>query len=426
MSVEAVIDTRRGMIVAPAGCGKTYLITETLRVRTTKPYLVLTHTTAGVAALKQRLKRLGIPHRNYRVATIDGWAIVIANMFPSSCMMREAPENPRSFYPELRNVVNSFLRGGHIEDIIRSSYSRLLVDEYQDCDIAQHALICAISDILPTVVFGDPMQAIFDFGGITIPCWNMVQGHFPQVASLNTPWRWNNVEKQVLGQWILNARNILIEGGSVNLLTCPACINWCKLTGNARTDSQNRISCQYGLRNHNTEPLMIIGDSSNAASRHKFAQMTNGIDVVEPVELSDVMGAASNFDANQGIQLVEQVLAFATTVMTGVKRASLLQRLESILAGRNRTPPIPVELAAKSIVQQGSKESILELLYQLEQQPDSKIYRKCAFSALKAAVVLSISDPNMSIKEAASMIREQRRHSGDKRLPCRALGQHFC
>ena len=82
VSVEAILGSSRGLIVAPAGCGKTHLITETLAVTDDKPYLVLTHTTAGVAALKQRLKRLGVPNKNYVVSTIDGWARHIANIFP--------------------------------------------------------------------------------------------------------------------------------------------------------------------------------------------------------------------------------------------------------------------------------------------------------------------------------------------------------
>jgi len=72
MSVDAVLSTERGLIVAPAGCGKTHLITEVLDVPAIKPYLVLTHTTAGVAALKQKLRRLGVNNKNYVVATIDG------------------------------------------------------------------------------------------------------------------------------------------------------------------------------------------------------------------------------------------------------------------------------------------------------------------------------------------------------------------
>ncbi|MDN7667287.1 UvrD-helicase domain-containing protein [Burkholderia vietnamiensis] len=39
---------------------------------------------------------------------------------------------------------------------ITSTYSRLLVDEYQDCNTAQHAIVCSIAQILPTCILGDP------------------------------------------------------------------------------------------------------------------------------------------------------------------------------------------------------------------------------------------------------------------------------
>lgn len=42
-----------GSITAPAGCGKTQLITDTLKLHHfAKPVLLLTHTNAGVGALR--------------------------------------------------------------------------------------------------------------------------------------------------------------------------------------------------------------------------------------------------------------------------------------------------------------------------------------------------------------------------------------
>jgi DNA helicase-2/ATP-dependent DNA helicase PcrA len=47
----------RGTVTAPAGCGKTHLIAEALtRHGSGKPILVLTHTNAGVVALRGRLE----------------------------------------------------------------------------------------------------------------------------------------------------------------------------------------------------------------------------------------------------------------------------------------------------------------------------------------------------------------------------------
>ncbi len=425
MSVEAVLSENRGMIVAPAGCGKTHLIIEALKIKPTKPYLVLTHTTAGVAALKQRLKHQGVPGKHYKVSTIDGLALRIINTFPCSCVMRVNNTNPGTFYPELRRVVNAFLNAGHIEEIIHATYSRIFVDEYQDCDIPQHNMTSILSKCLPTIALGDPMQAIFNFGNITLPNWNQVViAQFPLITTLNTPWRWNNADKHELGQWILNVRNILEQGSQIDLQSCPNHVDWHQLTGNAQIDIQNQTNMQYHIRNHNPdmETLLVIGDSKNRQSRHNFARTANGIDVVEPVELADITDAASNFDVLQGIQLVEHVLTVAGSMMSGVGKVALLQRVKTIAAGRNRTPANFLELAAKGLLENSSRESIQNLLQQLEQTVGCNVYRRGAYSALKDTILMSISNPSQSINEAASIVREQRRYHGDRRIPMRAIG----
>ena len=124
MSVDAVLNATKGLIVAPAGCGKTHLITDALSVAQSKPYLVLTHTTAGVTALKKRLSRFAIPPRNYIVTTIDGWALKIAGCFPGLCPLDVGPENPTLFYPSLRRAVLNLIVNGNISEIITATYSR--------------------------------------------------------------------------------------------------------------------------------------------------------------------------------------------------------------------------------------------------------------------------------------------------------------
>lgn len=422
--MEAVLASNQGLIVAPAGCGKTHLIIDTLKVAANKPYLVLTHTTAGVAALKQKLKRLGVAHQNYVVTTIDGWALRIATMFPASCNVVATADNPRLFYPELRRNVNAYINSGHIAEIIQSSYSRLLVDEYQDCDVDQHRLICSLSDYLPTIVFGDPMQCIFNFSG-PMPSWDTdVQIRFPIISQLDTPWRWINAETPNLGQWILNSRNLLLQGLPIDLLSCPEHVYWKQLTGNFQADSQNQNHVQFQLRNDNdaSDSLLVIGDSRNPRSRHNFASLSRGIDVVEPVDLSDITRVASDIDNSNGVELANYILDALSTMMTGVGKASLMQRMTTILAGRNRTPATVIELAVKGVIERGDRHSISNLLCSLEENSDTRVFRRGAFSALKDTVLLSLSDPTKTMRQAAEVIREQRRHQGDRRIPTRAIG----
>ena len=66
----------RGSITAPAGCGKTQIIADTLTMHAAaKPVLVLTHTNAGVTALRLRMRRGNVPASAYRIATLDGFAM---------------------------------------------------------------------------------------------------------------------------------------------------------------------------------------------------------------------------------------------------------------------------------------------------------------------------------------------------------------
>ena len=425
MSVEAVLSSARGLVVAPAGCGKTQLITEVLKEGASKPYLVLTHTVAGVYALKKRLRALGVPTKNYRISTIDGWALLVAGAFSASCVIRSNANDRKAFYVELRQVIGRFVRAGNIADIVRASYARLLVDEYQDCDADQHALICAISEFIPTVIFGDPMQTVFDFRGQNHPSWGVdVQSHFPQVTSLETPWRWNNAGAPALGEWILATRSSLMRGEGVDLTSCRGHVTWNRLTGNGAVDLKIQNAAQFQLRNRISyeESLLVLGDSARAGARHNFARMANGIDVVEPVDLEDLIGAISNFDNSSGEQLVDCILSTASTLMTGVGKDQVLKRLSSIRAKRNKTPPTAVEISALDVVEKASRESIYELLIKLEKNDECKIYRMAAFYFLKDAIRASISNPTISMEAVATSIREQRRHQGESRFPLRAIG----
>ncbi|BCE03463.1 UvrD-helicase domain-containing protein [Marinicellulosiphila megalodicopiae] len=421
---ENILNFERGSVVAPAGCGKTHLIVETLRQKQTKPYLVLTHTTAGVAALKQRLKRLNVSNSNYVISTIDGWALRLSNMFPASCGLQSTVSNPRAFYPELRTKVNTYISKGHITDILKASYSRVLVDEYQDCDMPQHNLISSLSELLPTIIFGDPMQCIFNFDG-PMPSWESeVMVKFPVIMELNTPWRWINSNAQELGEWILNCRKLLLNGHSIDLLGCPNYVHWNPLSANAQENIKLQTQAQYSIRNKNDDnhSLLVIGDSINVRSRHNFASLTRGIDVVEPVDLGDITDFALNMDLLKGNELAFKLLEVVSSMMTGVGLANLKKRIPTIMAGRNRTPATELEVAVRLVIESNSIESITNLLNTLECHSDTRIYRNSAFSTLKKIVVLKCGDSTKTMVQASETILEQRRHLGDRRIPLRAIG----
>ena len=107
----------RGTITAPAGCGKTHLIADALTRHTaSKPILVLTHTNAGVVALRSRLDKFGVPLRAYRLSTIDGWAMRLAATYPMRCRFVFDGNNPD--YRRLREVAANLIAGRAIDDVL--------------------------------------------------------------------------------------------------------------------------------------------------------------------------------------------------------------------------------------------------------------------------------------------------------------------
>src|SRR5690554_589991 len=120
--------------------------------------------------------------------------------------------------------------------------------------------------------------------------------------------------------------------------------------------------------------------------------------------------------------LIVKLLSFSLKEILRVICIILRGSYTTILAGRNRTPATEIELAVKLVIETGGKDSIASLLSSLERCPNTRTFRKSAFSALKNAVSLSISDPSKTIMMSAEIIREQRRHQGDRRIPQRAIG----
>lgn len=63
------------MLIAPAGHGKTYTIGSCVRLCSDNTVqLVLTHTHAGIASLRNKFKKLGISNSKYDLETISGFA----------------------------------------------------------------------------------------------------------------------------------------------------------------------------------------------------------------------------------------------------------------------------------------------------------------------------------------------------------------
>ncbi|MBS0437059.1 MAG: UvrD-helicase domain-containing protein [Proteobacteria bacterium] len=411
----------RGSVTAPAGCGKTQLIADTLGLHEgVRPILILTHTNAGAAALRLRLQRARVSISAYRVTTIDGFAMRLIGSFP----LRSGHNprileinNARNDYPAIRDAAARLLQAGHVSEPLRATYARLIVDEYQDCNLVQHAIVDALATVLPTSVLGDPMQAIFGFGGNQLVHWRAhVEPRFPAIGALGTPWRWRNAGTEPLGQWLLRARAQLQAGQAVDLRGAPAGVQWMPHNGNA--DNQRRAAAQTRLVAPE-ETVLIIGDARNPRGRHQFTGQTPGATSVEAVDLADLVGFARRFNI-AAADALEQLVNFAADLMTQVGVANFLARVETIRQGRARTPPTPAEYAAVAFVATPSMAGALEVLQQLEDQAHARVFRPemlhCCRTAMRTAVAGEVP-----LLDAALQARERNRHLG-RPVSRRAVG----
>lgn len=414
MLAAQLLDVHRGSVTAPAGCGKTQLIADMLKYQAPgKPALVLTHTNAGRAALEVRIKKAGVPASTARVSTIDSWAIGLARKFPRRCgipLQVVNVENPRADYIAIRKAIAAMLAAGHLDDALKATYSRLLVDEYQDCSLEQHAIVSAVAKSLKTIVFGDPLQAIFRFGGPIVDWVQHVHTAFPPVAELDTPWRWINAGTEPLGQWLLSLRPALIARQPIDLRTAPAEVTWVALNGDPNNMHQQRMAAAQTRADTRDACVLVIAESTNPAGQRLIASGTPGAITVEAVDLRDLTQFGRDF--NPAAQdSAATLVKFAADLMTNLSQAELLRRVGSHLSGRAKTAPTILEQAVLDYAAAPSFGSAASTLRRLADGPRVRIFRPEAFrpcvDALDAA-----HQGRLSLYEAVVRARERNRFRG--------------
>ncbi|KVP28924.1 UvrD-helicase domain-containing protein [Burkholderia ubonensis] len=413
---------RLGTITAPAGCGKTQIIADTLiHHEGPKPVLVLTHTNAGVTALRLRMQRGRVPSSTYRIATLDGFAMRLVSLFPGRSGI--APEtlelrNAGTDYSAIRLAAVRLVQGGHLNDTLAATYAHLIVDEYQDCNLVQHALVAGLAAVLPTSVLGDPMQAIFGFAGNQLVDWNAhVLPQFPAIGELDQPWRWINAGTPQLGQWLLDCRRVLQAGGGIDLRQAPPEVTWVQLQ--PATAERQRLGAALTRSVSPEGQVLVIGDSRNPRGRRQMASQTPGATAVEPVDLADLTTFGLTF-ALESPEALTRLVNFAAETMTQVGVAALLPRLDSLRRGTARTPPTPAEAALVTFAATPTYPLAADALRALAGQENARVYRPDVLYGCMRALQMAAGG-KCTFAAATVWERERNRHDS-RQLARRAIG----
>ena len=196
-----------GYIVAPAGCGKTETIVKAVSNSSDKRFLILTHTNAGVSALKKRFAKNSVSKSKYNIQTISGWALSWVSKYPKlSKYNGNLPLPDDKDWSDLYVGAKLLVSQNFVKNVIINSYTDIIVDEYQDCSQEMHELITQLKKTLFCKVLGDPLQGIFDFKAKIVD-WDIVEKTFQKLSgNLKTPHRWINAGNKELGDWLISSR----------------------------------------------------------------------------------------------------------------------------------------------------------------------------------------------------------------------------
>jgi hypothetical protein len=410
---------RLGLVIAPAGCGKTQLITDALaRHGGAKPILVLTHTNAGVAALRGRLERAGVKPAAYRATTLDGFAIRLISTFPQrSGHDPRIVSGSRPSYEAIRDAAARLVAGGHVHDILAASYERLFVDD-QDCSIRQHTLVTWLAQSLPTAVVGDPFQSIFGFGADRLADWEKeVIAFFPVAGELTTPWRWNNAGAAELGNWLLSLRAQLAKGVPIDLRTAPPAVQWIELDG--RRDDALRLAAAAVDAPGDTK-VLIIGDSTDPRGQRRFARQIDGAVTVEAVDLRDLTDFGASLDLIHP-EALSVVAPFAENLMSNFSATDLVRSVALARSGTLGRPLSEIEQAAIVFEEARTFAAAADLLVAINRAGGVRCYRPAVLAAAQRALQLAGSPDGPSFRDATVAIREQSRLVG-RPLARRSVG----
>jgi UvrD/REP helicase N-terminal domain len=403
----------RGTITAPAGCGKTQLIADALaRHDGPKPILVLTHTNAGVGALRGRLNKARVPHAHYRVATLDGFAIRLIRLFPKRSGHDPAIlelGRPKSDYPAIRDAAVALVEAGHLRDVLPATYARLFVDEYQDCSLVQHALTVAAAEVLPTCVLGDPMQAIFGFGNPLVDWDGDVHAAFGRSGELATPWRWKNAGEKEFGDWLLKTRKQLLAGKTIDLSVAPKNVILMLLDG--KEDHERRLRACRTKAPTEDGCVLIMADATKPKEQRRFARQTPGAVVAENVDMRDLVDFADVLDLEDD-GVLGTVVNFAATVMTNVGADDLLARVGSLKSGRARRAASDTEKAALEFTAAPSYAGAGNLLSAISRDAGVRTHRPPVLRGCHQVLQLCAVEGGPTPYEAAVQVREQARMIG--------------
>ena len=404
----------RGYVIAPAGYGKTHLIARAVQVATQRQ-LVLTHTYAGVNAIRRKMQLQRIPPAQYQIDTIASWALRTCLYFPKTSKWKKDHPAGKD-WGKLYSACTVILDRPFVQHMIKCSYGGIYVDEYQDCSQQQHELVEALARLLPCRLLGDPMQAIFDFDEQLVDWETAVYPSYQLLGELKTPWRWKLAGADELGRWLGQARALLAEDKKIPL--GGQLPNGVRRHSVDLNDFKNtkRLSVFYEhLKSTGSVIAIHSGDQKSKNKTHKLAQGLAGkFSSLEEVEGKDLHRFVKKIDGAKSLgERLRYVIDFCKAccnAVDGVLTAATRKGQEGKATKATRCADILK--AANLYLTTGSCSDMAALLGLIRDRPEVTTYRRDLLNRMMGVLRTWEEDPSRTLTEAANLYQRVFRYAG--------------
>lgn len=406
-----------GYVIAPAGYGKTYLIATSVALSKHRQ-LVLTHTYAGVSALRRKMRELSVPSGLYQIDTIASWALRLSLSYKStSGWLTERPKNDE--WGGMYAACASLLQKPFIRRIVRASYAGIYVDEYQDCSTRQHAIVAGLALDLPCRVLGDPMQAIFDLDGQELIDWERdIEGAgWKELGRLKSPERWNRANAPKIGEWLHSVRQRLEAGEPIDLTQglLQGVVFKHASNNNALVMAQGNACRTFKCHQGDTVIAIHKGDGMHKAKCHSLAKKTMGrFASIEEIEGKSVFDFVSKIDkANTPQKRLKAIIKFANQCMTAVNTnlPAATKRGEVVKIQVN-TKNVAIAQAANAYLANANSFQMLAFFSTLRATPNVKVARADLYNRVLAVLKKHNLHPELTFREAAEKYQSEFRYKG--------------
>ena len=407
-----------GYVVAPAGYGKTHLIAEST-ARSAGRQLILTHTYAGVNALRRKMRVLGVSDKFYRIDTIASWALRLSLSYSgTSGWAIERPDNNEQ-WGTLYDACARLLDHAFVRRIVSASYDGLYVDEYQDCSIAQHGIVLKLARYLPTRVLGDPLQGIFDFAGQDPVDWARdVEAKFGCLGVLEVPHRWIQTGTGDLGAWLNDVRQCLQQGQPVDL-KADRPVSVCFIQSDADPQelfqSQGKTCRYFNCDRAHTVIAIHRGSQEYKFKCHKLSRNLSGkFSSIEEIEGKALFSFIRKIDrAPTNRDRLKHVITFAKQCMTAVDQslpAGTARGDQVKIRASTRNPVVARE--ANACLAEPTSAAMASFLLAIGRTANVKVIRADLFNRALGVLRKQVLHPELSLAEAAEKYHGEFRYKG--------------